>query len=740
MMRFSYLLLLVLCFYPALSVDAWSWRPTAKPTPTPTSFCDAPPDISTYIRIDGNLTVPSGTTLVNNYYVTGNLTLAETSGNRITRIDGNVYVLGDLKLNKKSEITGSAYVHGSVDKENNGNTVIIGDICENMPIDLPVDELIGQCNEIFSDAAQSFTENSRLTMWNDSNIVDDSTSFKFTTLQGGDSNCQGSKCSVNGGKSTPLSPFYIPTIQGQHIEAVQWKTPSHLTLGASVDGITNGIYKGIIFGDLKVNANNVENGASITFLKQNDAIDRPYMINTLTLEDSKASVTFNSGVYAINNFNAQGGGTINIAGDGEVYLFIQNPSNMQFKVNSLPDKLHIILNKTVQFNSNAQIPASIYVNGDLQLDNSVKITGRVSAKNLTMTGNAEIINTEVCDSPPPTDLYAFTFAGTQSTAISCEPHPVKIQVLLGNSIDTSYAKQVTLKTRTDFGDWRIADANGSLDNGIPGDGVASYLFSTADNGEITLFLDHKQTGDVTISVANSDATASFDINFGSAIIKSEFHCHKPPIADNCIPTANRPFYLTLTALKVNPADSKCINYNPSAISFWSEYRNPTAPVGLSVEVAENAISKDPLTPTAITIPFSGGVATVSTNYPDAGEIAVHVSDVDDAAMQSAAVTIVNPYQLMIDTVTEQPRNVDSTRDVSDEGFIRASVPNYADLTVDTFNVTVNALKYCDDETTNKNCKGEANYQNKTPSFANDITLDPSCFPDFSFCSARDAVL
>ena len=165
--------------------------------------------------------------------------------------------------------------------------------------------------------------------------------------------------------------------------------------------------------------------------------------------------------------------------------------------------------------------------------------------------------------------------------------------------------------------------------------------------------------------------------------------------------------------------------------FWSEYITPDIPQGLAVEVDGSEIGSLTANATPLNVTFNNGIATLTVNYPDAGKIKIHAQDQDDLAATGEVQTIMNPVQLLIDNImgNSTVNNLQNNPETTDNGngFIRASVADYDDLQVDTFNIQVTALKDCSNDTKG-HCSGL--YGKRTPSFANEIDLESSLiFPN-----------
>lgn len=399
----------------------------------------------------------------------------------------------------------------------------------------------------------------------------------------------------------------------------------------------------------------------------------------------------------------------------------------------------------ISLDKNIEVNGDIMSNGTLTLGDNVKVVGNVCATSgVNFGANASVSGTvtEGVDCLIDGDYNLFVDASLD--ALTCEPHVISIQINDSDgAVITNYTSTITLSVDNNKGVWSKLNADGTLTNvGSADDGQASYQFLDSDDGIIELGLSNDVAGDIVITVSDGvESAISNTITFHTALIKTELSCVNT-IDDTCINTANLPFSLTLTAVQESDETSLCESYDPSGIQFWSEYTTPSTPTGVSVEVGVTdltAIGASEATATAFSPSFVNGVATVTANYADAGLISIHVKDSDNEQIIGEASIALNPLQLEISTVTGNKRNNTTTlvsttsnpaTGASGNGFIRASVPDYNALTVDSFDVTVQAVKDCSDATTAINCAGA--YGSKTPSFSADISLQTSLvFPSAS---------
>ena len=697
-------------------------------------YCSNPPDISDYKVYEGDFEVQLRETLPNSgsedIYVQGEVLLHPGA-----TYNGNIYSTGDVELRSNQQendtvINGNVYTVGSVifDTNNNqhpgnpgmaDNSEINGNVCENgseiiLPtvIELPVDELTGQCHDIFEDAVQSFVSGSELYMQNDTQIIDSETNeFSFSSISGDSKNAPPAdscgtddrnrpvQCGIKSpiSQSKQLSNFTIPTIEGEDIYS--WNSSQqYITLGGTGNSRDIKYYNATTFGQITAGKSSV-----MTFLAQDYAVDEMYQIDRLIVQDT-STVKLSSGVYAIREFKLDRNATIEIIGDGDVFMFIDkgvytDELSLQGTItSSAENKLYFITNNKTTFNTLTSVTAALYVNGDMTLSNEMQIYGQVAAHNLTMERGTRIENDLRCGTFPVDDQYELEII-TSADALTCEPHALQVNVV-NEGDDTQYTEEITLTSDSVTSTWSLTEGGGTLSNTINGE--ATYQFVAGDQGSATFALSEATAGEliVTINGGGLEATSK-QITFHSSLIKVDFSCIET-INGTCINTANRPFDLQLTALKTEEESMLCESYDPVGIKFWSDYISPNSGTEM-VAINSGEIGRNEQTASQLALEFSSGMATVTVNYPDAGKVAINVSDASNATIQGSAETIINPFKLVIDDITEHVRNITSGRVESPTGFIRASVPDYDDLQVDTFDITVKAIIDCSSTGEPTNC-------------------------------------
>lgn len=662
------------------------------------------------IYVDGNVRLEADSYFTGFIYASGSVSLGEDA-----TISEDVYALGEITLGEDADILG-VYC-------GNAQDIIIA---------LPVDELTGQCNAIFEDAAQSFAPDSVLHMQQGTQILDYEThtfSFASTAGNAGDSghdipidSCGDLTCGINLplSQSLPLSDFLIPHISSEYIGI--W-SDTQAVFGESGDDKGVSYYDGTTFGTIVAGGTSV-----VTFSEQDYQQDQFYKIDTLIAQDN-STVKLMPGVYAIREFKLDKDATIESVGDGDLFLFIEagaynNYVNIQGTLKSNGNnKIYFTANSDAHFNNESSISAAIYINGDLVLDNTMTVYGQVTAKNVKLNENALVVNEMRCGINDDDDLFQLEVV-TSPDALTCEPHPLAVNITNTEGEDF-YTGKIALTSDSENVTWQLVEGEGELSASIGGQ--ASYQFFRQDQGHAKFSLSNSNAETVTISVSGEGLEAqTSEITFHSALIKTELSCTAN--GGHCINIANQPFDLTLTAIKQDPDSLLCKSYDPVAIGFWSEYVTPSVTAGTAVEIDQQAISGSEQYLTPIPLSFVEGVAQVKANYPDSGQINIHVKDVSNEAITGQAGLIVNPHALYIDAISDNPAESNSYDATKGKGFMSAAIRNDNSIfDAVRFDVTVRAIIDCSDDPL-EHCKN--NIHPSAPSFSHNVTLQPSLvFPE-----------
>ncbi len=294
-----------------------------------------------------------------------------------------------------------------------------------------------------------------------------------------------------------------------------------------------------------------------------------------------------------------------------------------------------------------------------------------------------IVNqTGVCTSP--LDHFDVIAATTAST---CEAHPVNIQAILADgSVDTNYIGSINLSTSTGHGDWVITEGQGTLVNGAPNSGIATYTFNVLDNGGALsggtlLALKNAAQETVNINIADGSVTELSNsalpndpnISFLNSLLR--FSTVGSQIAGKASTIAPLAQTLTVQAISTNPANGRCERHLPAGnhtLEFAAECINPNScampnamqvqgvVVPLNAQGSVNSYQN-------VSLAFdTNASASYALNYADAGQVALHARvSLADAATGPAltlrgnsAPFVVRPFGFYID-VAGNPAALDA---------------------------------------------------------------------------------
>jgi len=246
--------------------------------------------------------------------------------------------------------------------------------------------------------------------------------------------------------------------------------------------------------------------------------------------------------------------------------------------------------------------------------------------NVTITGS----RLDACT--PAIDHFVISHDGS---GINCLREPISITAVdSSGSTVTDYEGLVSLALATNNGNWFSLDesglsgdlAQGTLtDTAGDNDGAASYQFASGDLGNVVLYLQNTVAETTNISVTEN--SFSDDDSEGNIIFRPFGFVFSPSPINTQI--AGRPFSISLTAAGQTPAQSECgviEEYTGvKSLNFWSDYNSPlTSATFITVDGTNIATSE--ATSFAQNVTFTTGVANLSTQYNDVGQIAIHAKD------------------------------------------------------------------------------------------------------------------
>ena len=229
-----------------------------------------------------------------------------------------------------------------------------------------------------------------------------------------------------------------------------------------------------------------------------------------------------------------------------------------------------------------------------------------------------------------------------SYAINCRVEPVTVSALDGfNGLVGTYSGIVTLTTQSGRGSFSLISGNGTLLDAVPDDGVATYQFVPADNGQTTLGLSYQagvspvdvdvyQTDDPSIRDDDTEGPLAFAPS-GFTVTAAALTNPPPNSISSPIPTqtAGSPFSVYLTAYGQTPTDPQCgviESYTGNhTLQFWMDHLNPTPGV-LNASVNGLAVGPNEAAAVGQNLAFSLGQAAFTAKYKDVGSIRLLMKD------------------------------------------------------------------------------------------------------------------
>ncbi len=253
--------------------------------------------------------------------------------------------------------------------------------------------------------------------------------------------------------------------------------------------------------------------------------------------------------------------------------------------------------------------------------------------------------------------------------IHCVAEPVTVVAVdATQTIVPTYANEITLDTQSGRGSWSLASGSGTLNGATADDGLATYQFAGADNGQASFLLsyvegatpldvDAYQSNDTNVRDDDSEGALAFAPS-GFTLTANALPNPPPLVIADPIATqvAGDLFDLHITAFGTTPTDPQCgviESYQGNfSLKFWQDYLNPgsgtrTAMVdGSSIAASEAAAANQ-------TVTFSAGQASVPVRYKDSGQIRLQVKDDSTYAHSLSGASndfIVRPAALQITRV------------------------------------------------------------------------------------------
>jgi MSHA biogenesis protein MshQ len=504
------------------------------------------------------------------------------------------------------------------------------------------------CGSLFSSGAQAHSANGVVEIGFNARILNGGTSLKVPQLidNTGGNSCGTGKCTATGTFNSPVN-YTIPATSGAN-GAINVAPPTPASYGA-------GQYTTV----------NVQQDATLTF----SASGGKYYMSSLT-SGFNSKINFAPGDYYINgNLTIGNQNTISITGNQPVRIFVNGQVSVGFQVpfnNSNPGNLLIYAKNSITLDQNVKLPGYLYSQtGDITIKFLSEVTGGVSAAGRITLNESRIIYS---DAATLTDfgalcgaLNVWTIDVGSGAASTCSDLPVTISVRdANNNLLTGYTGTISLSTSSNRGIWKktgsTADAHGNLNTTTANDGQASYSFTPADAGDITLLLDNRYAHSLTVTVADGSAdstssTVTFSAN--AFVIEST-----DSLLNDVVAGRPHSFAVKMMTQDTSSPTTTCrvaTHYNKSDLKMWLT-RHPADPLGAAPQAAGNTapIALPDSQPAAdnIKLSFTNGVAAFSLHTIDVGKYVINLADTSNTFASStieggSSTLVVRPFGIKI---------------------------------------------------------------------------------------------
>lgn len=261
-------------------------------------------------------------------------------------------------------------------------------------------------------------------------------------------------------------------------------------------------------------------------------------------------------------------------------------------------------------------------------------------------------------------------------------------------VHSTYTGTVTLDTQTGSGSWVATTGAGFLRDAIPGDGMATYTFVAADQGQVAFTLQYPD-GPKTFNIDAYDGAVRDDdseddfVFSASGFLLTANPVTDPPASDPVsTQLAGQNFPIYITAYGTTSTDPVCgviESYTGDrSLRLWGEYLDPVSG-SFSMTIDGQVISMGTYQ-RAQTVRFDQGKASVNVKYRDAGKIRLRVYDLNEADVITGNSNgfVVKPVAFELTHVLRQPDSMvnPEASDATGPAFTAAGKP---------FEVTVTAV-------------------------------------------------
>jgi MSHA biogenesis protein MshQ len=230
-----------------------------------------------------------------------------------------------------------------------------------------------------------------------------------------------------------------------------------------------------------------------------------------------------------------------------------------------------------------------------------------------------------------------------TSASTCVAHAITIRAVdtAGNTV-TSYGGTVSLTTSTGRGGWANVSGSGALtETGTANDGEATYVFTSADAGQVVLSLSNESAEDLAITVRDN-TTATITGTSGIVSFRDNAFVITPTdVLANTV-VAGRPHGMQIALWR---RDTSLATPNCAIATSYTGARNlkawytvdPNHPAGATAPSITSTLGTAVPGANNLALTFAAGVATFNLGTTDVGKYVLNVRD--DSRTFAGAVNI-----------------------------------------------------------------------------------------------------
>ena len=348
------------------------------------------------------------------------------------------------------------------------------------------------------------------------------------------------------------------------------------------------------------------------------------------------SITLAAGDHYYNGGKAPG---ISVTGGPSARLFVNG--NLDFKGNKdinnpgNPEDLIIIVKGNLKITSNITINALIYVEGTVTITSNVVVLGAITATGTISPGTQSVLTYDaaavaaanfstLCGASAP--VFHHFVISVPANGSTCVATSVLITAVDSTGATMAgYTGAISLATSSAHGDWGVVSAVNSVTNGTADDGAASYTFTSADAGDVTLSLLNTHADVTTVSVVD---VASSAVTTSSAITFSNNALNISTSNNDIVAGRNHSFLIEY--LKRDPVSGSCgvlTNFSGTVNLKFSYQAAASHPAGANAPVV-NGVTLPAAQPLSanVNLTFASGTSTFALATSDIGQYQINVLD------------------------------------------------------------------------------------------------------------------